>query len=400
MPNYNYHAIDREGRAERGQVSAGSVSEAVLELEGRGLNVQSIFADQGGSENVTSAFVGTQRSVASPSASTLERYFDVVIERRDAMLPALRALVSDLPTSQVKRDMEELVLEVSEAQSSDELRRSETAVRWLPLLAAGFSSDATSQRLSDLIRYATRDLQIRTERVRLLTYPILVTLISLIVLALLSLLIVPTFEEMFADFGIRLPAPTLLVIEVTRQLRFHAIRTLLVIVGIALLLYVTTRLWTRFSLTTRLFGSAVAGNSASVTAMSSLTGRLAELLQLGVPLPDAIWIAGQGCDHYHFRKASEQLAADAFSHAAPLAQSSAAACFPANVIHALEHGPEGQKIGLLRELSSMYARRVHRRVDWSTGAIAQISIVVLGVAIAFVVIAMLMPLLSLITGLT
>jgi type IV pilus assembly protein PilC len=250
-----------------------------------------------------------------------------------------------------------------------------------------------------LIRYATRDLQIRTERFRLLTYPILVTLISLLVLALLSLMIVPTFEQMFAEFGLRLPAPTLLVIEVTRQLRFHAIRTLLMIVGIGVLLYVAARLWTRFSLTTRLFGSVVAGNSASVTAMSSLTGRLAELLQLGVPVADAIWIAGQGCDHYHFRKACEQLAGDAYAHAAPLTQSNAAACFPANVIHALEPGPEGPRIGLLRELSSMYAGRVHRRVDWSTGAIAQLSIVVLGAAIAFVVVALLMPLLSLISGL-
>jgi type II secretory pathway component PulF len=400
LPSYNYHAINRQGQAERGLVSAGSASEAVSELEARGLNVQSIFAEQVELEGLSSTFPGARQPMASPGTSTLKRYFDAVIEQRDTMLPALRALVSDLPSSRVKRDMEELVSEVSEARGSDELLHSETAVRWLPLLAAGFSSDATSQRLSDLIRYATRDLQIRTERVRLLTYPILVTLISLIVLALLSLLIVPTFETMFADFGIRLPAPTLLVIEATRQLRFHAIRTLLLIVGTGVLFYVAARLWTRFSLTTRLFGSAVAGNSSAVTAMSSLTGRLAELLQLGVPLADAIWIAGQGCDHYHFRKASEQLATDAHSHVAPLTHSSAAACFPANVIHALEPGPEGPRIGLLRELSSMYAGRVHRRVDWVTGAIAQLSIVVLGVLIAFVVVALLMPLLSLITSLS
>jgi type II secretory pathway component PulF len=48
----------------------------------------------------------------------------------------------------------------------------------------------------------------------------------------------------------------------------------------------------------------------------------------------------------------------------------------------------------------MYAGRVHRRVDWVTGAIAQLSIVVLGVLIAFVVVALLMPLLSLITSLS
>jgi type IV pilus assembly protein PilC len=364
------------------------------------LNVQSIFTEQVEREDLASAFPAAGQPMVSPGAATLERYFDAVIERRETMLPALRALVSDLPASRVKRDIEELVSEISEARSSDDLRHSDTAVRWLPLLAAGFSSDATSQRLSDLLRYATRDLQIRTERVRLLTYPALVALISLVVLALLCLLIVPTFEQMFAEFGLRLPAPTLLVIEVTRQFRFHAIRTLLMMVGIGALLYAAVWLWTRFSLTTRLFGSAVAGNSASVTAMSSLTGRLAELLQLGVPLADAIWIAGQGCDHYHFRQASEQLAADSYSQAAPLTQSSAAACFPANVIHALEPGAGGPKVGLLRELSSMYARRVHRRVDWSTGAIAQLSIVVLGAAIAFVVVALLMPLLSLISGLS
>jgi type IV pilus assembly protein PilC len=153
-------------------------------------------------------------------------------------------------------------------------------------------------------------------------------------------------------------------------------------------------------MTTRLFGSAVSGNSSNVSAMSSLTGQLAELLQIGVSRPDAIWIAGHGCENYYFKKAAEQLARDAYSQDRPLSDSPAARTFPANVILALDVGDGRPSIGLLRELSAMYAQRVYRRVDWSTGAVAQISIVLLGAIVAFLVIALFLPLVTLISGLS
>jgi type II secretory pathway component PulF len=135
--------------------------------------------------------------------------------------------------------------------------------------------------------------------------------------------------------------------------------------------------------------------------MSSLTGQLAELLSIDVSLPDALWIAGQGCQHYHFKNVAEELAREAHRGTARLSESPIAHNLPSNLLHALQAGPDGGPcIPLLRELSAMYGDRVSQRVDWSTGAMAQFAIVAIGVAVALIVIAVFSPLVSLVSALS
>jgi type IV pilus assembly protein PilC len=135
--------------------------------------------------------------------------------------------------------------------------------------------------------------------------------------------------------------------------------------------------------------------------MSSLTRQLAELLSIDVSLPDALWIAGQSCQHYHFKNVAEQLARQAHGSLVPLRESPVAHNLPANVIRALEAGPGGKpNLTLLRELSVIYGDRANERVDWSSGAIAQFAIIFLGITVGFVVIALFSPLVSLVSSLS
>lgn len=407
MQDYEYEANDSTGEPITGALSAKTVAEAVAELESQGLTVQSIRAKslapdsrrQMDSQGLPLDLKQSDQILPRNDAS-LDRHFDAVIERRETLVPALRALASELPMGRAKSEILQLMAEVTDAQNGAELRTSENAVRWLPLLASGFATTTTSRRLSDLIAYATRDLQNRSERRRLFAYPIILMLIALIVLGLLCLLVVPVFDNMFTEFGLQLPTPTQWIIDFTRAIQGHPLRMLFYFASAAAAFYFVIRLWTRYSLTTRSFGFATAGNSSSVSAMSSLTGQLAELLQIGVTLPDALWIAGNGCENYHFKKASEQLARDAYAGSQPLSHSRVAPAFPANVIHALEVDGGQPNTELLRELSTLYGERVQRRVDWSTGAMAQFSIILLGIAVGFLVIALFLPLVSLITALS
>jgi type II secretory pathway component PulF len=55
---------------------------------------------------------------------------------------------------------------------------------------------------------------------------------------------------------------------------------------------------------------------------------------------------------------------------------------------------------LLRELSAIYADRVHHRMDWATGAFAQLAVVTLGCVVGFMVVVLLTPLFSLISALS
>lgn len=401
MPEYSYQASGDDGHSVTGELSAESVAAAIAALEASGLTVESISLTSIGQSHRPSAVnaLGT----SSPSrfdTTTLDRQFDAVMERREILIPALAALASEMPAGRGRREIQQLVGLLQKAQTAPDLRGSKVALQWLPFLTTGFTTESSTRRLSDLIAHASRESENRSQRRRLLAYPLVVMLIALAVFAFLCVMVVPTFGSMYADFGVRVPWSTRLVVGIADQLQHHPIQLVLIVGLTSAAIYGLVRLWVHFALTTRVFGIFVAGNSASVSAMSSLTIQLAELLSIGVELPEALWIAGQGCQHYHFKNVAEKLAR--FAHAAngPLNESPVARSLPANVIHALQAGPNGgPQIRLLRELSEMYGDRAGERVDWSTSATAQFAIVVLGIMVGFVVIALLSPLISLVTSL-
>ena len=395
MPTYIFEAKNEDQHTVSEEIRAESVSEALQQIEARGLSVLSIRqvdADAGFSPEAT------RSAMPSGDSLSLEGHFESALRRRDVLIPALKALADDMPAGRPRSEMRNVVSALQDAKSTTELRRSDIIVQWLPLLSSGFSSETTTQQLGDLIAHAARESENRRQRRRLLAYPIIVALLAFSVVVFISALVVPIFSSMFREFGLHLPAPTRLVVFLGEEMRDHPIRFFGSAALIALACYGLIRWWVRLALTTRLFGMFTSGNSANVSAMSSLTGRLAELLSIGISLPDALWIAGQGCRHHHFQLVAQQLARDA--HLGRVSESPVAHNLPANVLSAMD-GVQGEpNVPLLRELSSMYEQRISERVEWSTGIVAQFAIIAIGVAVGFVVIALFMPLVSLISGLS
>lgn len=398
MLEFLYKATRSDGTSVTGEVAATTLAEAIAELESRGLSIESIRLSTAGDAMESSAQF---ESPAKLQPVPLESHFVTAIERKEVLVPALTALASEMPAGRGRQEIYRLAAALRDARTSTDLRRSKIAIEWLPMLVKGFNAESSTRRLSEVISQASRESHYRSQRRRQLVYPFSVFLLALALLLFLAVAIVPTFDDMFSDFGLMLPTPTRLVMFLSNEIRFHFLRFMTLGILLATAIYAGGRIWTHYAITTQLFGVFTAGNTSSLSAMSSLTSQLAELLSINLSLPDALWIAGQSCQHYHFKNVAEQLARDAHDQTAPLSQSPVAHNFPANVIRALESGADGKPhIGLLRELSSLYGDRANRRVDWSTGAFAQFAIVIVGLTVGFVVIALFAPLLSMVTSLS
>jgi type IV pilus assembly protein PilC len=401
MPEFTFQANDSDGQTITGELTAENVSAAIGELEERGLTVESIRLSTLTEEPSTSQVEPPRDGQPHSQHSSLEHQFGAAIERREILIPALTALADEMPSARARREMQQLVEALRQSRSAADLRLSKVATQWLPILVTGFTSESTTRRLSDLVAHTSREAENRSNRRRLLAYPFVVMVIAFAIFGFLCVFVVPTFGNMFDEFGLHLPASTYVVLAVSNEMRLNPIQFAITVSLIAGVIYGLFRLWVHFALTTRLFGLFTAGNSAGISAMSSLTSRLAELLSIDVSVADALWFAGQGCGHYHFKEVAEQLARHAQRSTEPLSSSPVAHNFPANVIYALEGGTDGQpNVALLRELSTIYSDRAAQRIDWTTGAIAQIAIVVVGIAVGFVVIALFTPLVSMVSSLS
>jgi type IV pilus assembly protein PilC len=135
--------------------------------------------------------------------------------------------------------------------------------------------------------------------------------------------------------------------------------------------------------------------------MARFTRWLAEALDTGLSLPSALQLAAEAGGRGTLHRAAYRLADAASQENFQLSQSATALCLPATVLHALQAGSGGApSIALLRKLSELYSTRVRSRHAWSHSYLYPLAIFVVGVMVGMVVLALFVPMVGLVNGLT
>lgn len=238
-------------------------------------------------------------------------------------------------------------------------------------------------------------------------YPSHIFMAAIVLAILLATTIVPMFKQIFLDFDLRLPAPTRWLIWISDAITLHPISSIgtviaaLSFLGLARIvpLWIADRIPAGSMLSTLRSGS-----QRHVLGMARWTGSLAEMLQLGIPIPQAIAMAGILSGQRSLEMQSMRLAQES-AIAGEVDKSSSSTVyrtlpFSPVAMNAL-HYPDSQKrVALLRGLSDLYWDRMMISSRGSAAWIAPLAVVLTGAFVAFVVIALFLPLISLITSLS
>ena len=329
---------------------------------------------------------------------------DAALERRNKLASAIEALSEETESRRISKDVRDLVSALRSGATTEQFVQDGSKAVWLPLILRGVSSGASVVEFAQIMSDVTFATENRKSQWRSFSYPIMLFGSSILVFVFLSVTVLPTFEKMFREFELRLPAATRSLLGISHQINERPVVFCMLLLGAMLAAWGLRRFilfCMRFTDATWLLGSLSAGNTESVKAMARFTSTLAELLGVGAPLNEAILIAGRASQSLRFRNASERLSRDIGSSEKFSHQSIVAHNFPALVIYALEAGPNGgPSIALLRQVSLNYFDRVRQRFSWSAGLLAPLSMVGVGLCVGFVVISIFMPLVSLITALS
>jgi type IV pilus assembly protein PilC len=389
MPNYYFEALSETGQRIVDEIAAANVSEAIHQIEARGWDIQLIRA-------VVQAAEVQVAETRSPLMNRLEES----LADRTQLIAALEALASEIGSTTAAKEIHKLVEKLREGATADALVRHESAAAWLPLLVRGVSAQGADGSVLRLLTESSREVEQRRRRRGALIYPVFLLAISLLVVGVLLITVVPIFRSMFADFGLRLPSLTYFVLELSWQLTQRPLRSLAVLVLAVLVTVLAFHLSRRYALATRYLGLVTAGNVTNLTAMARFSSALANMLSLDTPLDEALRIAGRATQHPYFRHVAHELSLDV-SRQGGLRDSPIIHSLPANVVRALHVGPNGQpSIALLEELSLLYSDRAEQRFEWSTNLVGPTAVIGVAVMVGFVVVALFMPLVQLITSLT
>lgn len=254
--------------------------------------------------------------------------------------------------------------------------------------------DIILERLADYLEKADKlQRQIKSAMI----YPGIVVSVAVIVSSILLIFVVPTFAEMFADFGQALPAPTQFVMDLSNMLVNHGLKVACAI-GVAFWLF------RKFSKTERgkeiihplLLKFPVLGDLIRKTAVARFSRTMGTMLSSGVPILESLQICGKTAgnkvvEHEIFDVRLN--ISEGKTMAEPLKGSR---IFPPMVVQMINVGEStGALDAMLGKVADFYDDEVENAVGAMKQLIEPIMIVVLGVLIGGLVIAMYLPIFKL-----
>lgn len=264
---------------------------------------------------------------------------------------------------------------------------------YVNLVAAGEVGGMLDTIMNRLAAYLEKNQKLIRQVKGAMTYPVIVLVVAAIVVALLLTKVVPQFEDMFADFGAALPAPTQFVLALSKWLTANIGY---VLVGLVLAYFGFDRFTRtergRYIFHTVLLKLPIFGDIIVKVGVARFCRTLSTMLSSGVPILEALDICSKTAGNVVIERAIGAAArsiSEGRTIAEPLAESKV---FPAMVCQMVGVGEAtGALDVMLGKIADFYDEEVDVAVDALTSALEPAIMAFLGVVVGGLVIAMYMP---------
>ena len=266
------------------------------------------------------------------------------------------------------------------------------------LVEAGEAGGILETLLDRLAVYQEKTMAIKNKIKSALIYPIAVLVVAFIVLTVIMIFVIPAFEDVFKNFGASLPAPTLVVIAMSKIFVNYWYLIFGVIFGG---IYFFMQSWKRSMKMQKymdrlLLRVPVFGALVNKSAIARWTRTLSTMFAAGVPLVEALDSVGGASGNAVFAEATEKIQKDVSTGSALTTSMQATGVFPVMVLQMCAIGEEsGSLDAMLGKAAEFYEDEVDEAVKGLSSLMEPFIIVILGVLIGGIVISMYLPIFKL-----
>lgn len=266
------------------------------------------------------------------------------------------------------------------------------------LVEAGEEAGILEDILSRLASYLERMESIKSKVKKAMIYPISVFTVAIGVTMFLLIYVIPTFEEVFANFGAELPAFTQMVLGLSAIVQSW---WWLIIGGAALPVILIIQARKRSANARRLFDRILLkiplfGQLARLSATSRFARTLSTMFNSGVPLVEALESVAGATGNVVYEEATLEMR-EAVSIGQQLNFSMRQSnIFEYMVIQMVAIGEEAGSLGdMLQKVAEYYEEELDSMIDALMTLIEPLIIVVLGTLIGGLIVAMYLPIFQL-----
>lgn len=399
MATFAYTVRDKTGKVLKGKLEGESRDAVQAKLTQMGYIILDL-SQQGGLGALNEIKFGT--GVKTKDITVFARQFATMINAGLSLTKCLSILGSQTDNAYLREIIAQVAKDVEAGQSlSDSLSKHPKVFPpiFINMVRAGETGGVLDDVLNRLADHFERDQALKGKIKSAMTYPVAMAGLVVIILAAMMIFVVPTFEKMFKDMGGELPAPTQLLVDISRFVSGPGGLVLLVGFGVAIGVF---RWWSRgpgrlvwdgAKLRMPVFGSMI-----RKMALARFTRTFGTLTAAGVPILSALDIVADTAGNEEVAQAVKRVRAairEGETIAKPLSEQKV---FPSMLVQMIAVGEEtGALDAMLNKIADFYDEEVSAAVEGLTSLIEPMMMATLGVVVGGMVIALYLPMFQVIT---
>ena len=392
MAQYNYKAMDKNGKAKKGSIEAINLDKAKEKLKSEGLIVQDI-KEQG------AAKTGRGKKVKDKDLAVFCKQFSSVLNAGVTIISALEMMSEQLDNKTLQRALQEAQAYVQKGGTLADAFKLNPKVFppiMINMTAAGEMSGNLEVCFDRLTTHFETANALHSKVKGAVTYPIVILIVVVAVVAVLLVGVIPQFSQMFDDLGSELPAATQMLVNLSEFLQHKWYIVVIIVVAVVFGLKALGKteagslLYAKIGMKAPLFGSLTIKSAAATFSRT-----MATLMASGISLIDAVEQVAKMINNRIIREALLDAKVQV-SKGVPLSKPLRdCGIFPPMLSQMTKIGEETGNIeDMMDKVADYYEMEVNDATDALTAAMEPLIIVIMGVVVGGIVMAIYSPMLS------
>lgn len=407
MPKFSYTAVDARGKTNSGVLDAVDQGEATTKIKQLGFFPTRIVETTGekarGGTGPTLKKRG--KRVGSKVLTVFTRQLATLIDAGLPLLKSLQTLSRQERNPVMKNTMQDLEQAVQSGNNFSEALTQHPKIfdnLFVNMVRAGEAGGVMEVVLLRLAEFQEKSQKIKSKVLFAMVYPGVVLSIAMLILAAMLVFVVPQFEKIFKDTlnGKPLPLITEYVVEFSRFM----VNEWYIVIGILVGFYFGIGFFFSTAIGKSIFDKVILkvpgfGNLVLKTGVARFSRTLGTLINSGVPILQALNITRDTAGNGVIAEAINKIHDSVKEGESVVGPMEATGVFPAMLVSMVQVGEEtGQLPDMLLRVAVVYEEEVDNAVTALTTLLEPIMIVLLAVVVGTIVIALFLPMISLISA--
>ncbi|HNX27130.1 MAG TPA: type II secretion system F family protein [Phycisphaerae bacterium] len=414
MPTFQYEAMNSVGQATKGTIDATNSEEAIQKIRAMGnfpTKIKEKAASKGGGQTKQASSAkqgGNIRRVGKVPIKLLTQFTRQLSTLQDAGLPILRSL--RILQEQQKPGMMRVAIRLVAEDVESGVSLSESMAKHPKAFDKLYTNMVRAGEVGgvlDIILQRLADFMERTQALKrkiggAMIYPAAVISFSLLIVTGLLVFVVPKFETIFADMGQNLPAPTQMLLNLSKWVTEDAGWAW--IIGIPFFIMMIAKIMRTSEAGSYLMDKIsislpIVGKIAEKSSVARFSRTLGTLMAAGVPILDALQITADTAGNEVYARALKKVRdsiREGESIAKPLKQERVVDALVVNMIDVGEETGELDK--MLYKVADTYDEEVEVMVSSMVSLLEPVMVIVLGLIVGGIVVALFMPMVSMLNA--